>query len=131
MNSLYARFKKLKKNTDSSIQRNTKIIGDLITQNPQLTFAFWDDAVEDGDTISLSINNQWITEDFPVKKKPQFITVSLQPGPNLITFIPKNLGSIPPNTSVLEIIDGKKRKSFYIETDMNLNNQVNIYYDIR
>jgi len=62
-------------------------------------------------------------------KKPQFLTVTLQPGPNVITFMADNLGSIIPNTSVLEIIDGKKRKSFYIETDLDLNNLIRIYYD--
>jgi hypothetical protein len=36
-----------------------------------------------------------------------------------------------PNTSVLEIIDGKKRKSFMIDTDLSKNNQVNIYYEFK
>ena len=127
----YSYLRYYRKIIDSSEKRSSRIIGDFITQLPQLTFAIWDDAVEDGDTISLSINNKWITQNFPVKKKPQFLTVFLQPGTNLITFSANNLGSIPPNTSVLEIIDGKKRKSFYIETDLNLNNQVRIYYDIK
>ena len=55
----------------------------------------------------------------------------MNPGPNVITFIADNLGTIPPNTSVLEIIDGKKRKSFYIETDMNKNNQIKIFYEVK
>jgi len=127
----YSYLRYYNKIIDSSGKRSGRIIGDFITQLPQLTFAIWDDAVEDGDTISLSINNKWITQNFPVKKKPQFLTVFLQPGTNLITFSANNLGSIPPNTSVLEIIDGKKRKSFYIETDLNRNNLVRIYYDIQ
>jgi hypothetical protein len=96
-----------------------------------LTFAIWDDAVEDGDSISLRINERWITQGFPVRKKPQFITVNLDPGPNYISFIADNMGSIIPNTSVLEIIDGKRRKSFHIETDLDQNNQVRIYYELR
>ncbi len=108
---------------------NNKIIGSLVSKSQQLTFAIWDDAVEDGDSISLSINDNWIVKGFPVLKKPQFLTVTLQPGPNVITFMADNLGSIIPNTSVLEIIDGKKRKSFYIETDLDLNNLIRIYYD--
>jgi hypothetical protein len=107
------------------------MVGNIISHSQQLTFAIWDDAVEDGDTISLSINGRWITKGYPVLKKPQFITVTLQPGPNLITFVADNLGSIIPNTSVLEIIDGKKRKSFFIETDLFRNNLVNIFYDVK
>jgi hypothetical protein len=66
-----------------------------------------------------------------VLKKPQFITVTLTPGPNVITFVAENLGSIIPNTSVIEIIDGKKRKSFFIETDLNQNNLIKIFYDLK
>lgn len=116
---------------DSAMKRKGKIVGNITSHSQQLTFAVWDDAIEDGDTISLTINGKWIVKGFPVLKKPQFITVTLQPGPNLITFVADNLGSIIPNTSVLEIIDGKKRKSFSIETDLLQNNLVNIYYDVK
>ncbi len=116
---------------DSGLKRNGKLVGSITSHTQQLTFAIWDDAVEDGDTVSLNINGKWITRGFPVLKKPQYITVILQPGPNLISFIADNLGSIVPNTSVIEIIDGKKRKSFFIETDLYQNNLVNIYYDVK
>ncbi len=118
-------------NKPSSLNRNSKLIGSIVARSQQITFAIWDDAVEDGDTISLSINDKWITKNFPVLKRPQFITVTLDPGPNVITFVAENLGSIIPNTSVLEIIDGKKRKSFYIETDLNQNNLIKIFYDLK
>lgn len=121
-------------NKNSSVNRTgkqNKAIGTLVSKSQQLTFAIWDDAVEDGDTISLSINDKWIVKGFPVLKKPQFLTVNLQPGPNVITFMADNLGSIIPNTSVLEVIDGKKRKSFFIETDLDTNNLIKIYYDTR
>ncbi len=115
----------------NKIGKQNKAIGTLVSKSQQLTFAIWDDAVEDGDTISLSINDKWIVKGFPVLKKPQFLTVNLQPGPNVITFMADNLGSIIPNTSVLEVIDGKKRKSFFIETDLDTNNLIKIYYDTR
>jgi hypothetical protein len=118
-------------NLSTSLNRPGKIIGSIVAKSQQITFAIWDDAVEDGDTISISINDKWITKNFPVLKKPQFITVTLTPGPNVITFVAENLGSIIPNTSVIEIIDGKKRKSFYIETDLNQNNLIKIFYDLK
>ena len=55
----------------------------------------------------------------------------IKPGPNTITYIADNLGSIPPNTSVLEIIDGNKRRSFSIETTIGENNLINIFYDVK
>ncbi len=114
---------------DNSLQRNEKLIGSIVAKTQQITLAIWDDAVEDGDSISINIGGRWVVQGFPVKKAPQFITVTLQPGSNTIMFVADNIGSIPPNTSVLEIIDGKKRKSFYLETSLGENNLVKIFYD--
>ena len=117
-------------NSNDGLNREGKLIGTLVSKSKELEFALWDDAVEDGDSISLSINGNWIAKGFPVKKKPQFIKVTLSPGDNIITFVAENLGSIAPNTTVLEIIDGKKRKPFFIETDFKLNNLVKIFYKV-
>ena len=123
-------YNKLNNKSKAQLSRQTKILGDLVSSSKQIVLAIWDDAVEDGDSISISVNGEWITQGFAVKKKPQFLNIFLAPGPNQITFVADNLGSIVPNTAVLEIIDGKKRKSFNIETDMDINNKVKIFYDI-
>lgn len=116
---------------NSGMQRNDKLVGSLVTKSQQIQLALWDDAVEDGDSVSININGKWIVKGFPVKKNPQFLTVTLAPGANTITFVADNLGSIPPNTSILEIIDGKKRKSFNIETSLDQNNLLRIFYDYK
>jgi hypothetical protein len=115
---------------NNGLGREGKLVGTLVSKSKELEFSLWDDAVEDGDSISLSINGKWIAKGFPVKKKPQTIKVTLAPGYNLITFVADNLGSISPNTTVLEIIDGNKRMPFFIETDFKLNNLVKIYYKV-
>jgi len=118
-------------NTDTSLNRQSKWIGNIITNSPEITLAIWDDAVDDGDSISLLVNNKWIAQGLRVRNNPQFFKVQLKPGNNEITFVADNLGSIAPNTSVLEIIDGKKRKSFNIETDFNKNNIMRIVYEVK
>lgn len=117
--------------TDRALQRETKLVDSIKLTSSQITLAIWDDAVEDGDSISLSINDQWIVQGFAVKKKPQFLTVTLEPGQNSIIFVADNLGSIVPNTSILEIIDGRYRKSYDISTNYGLNNLIKIQYDYR
>lgn len=117
--------------TDRPLKANEKLLGTLTSTARQLTLAIWDDAVEDGDSISINVNGQWIAKGFPVKIRPQTITITLDPGPNTITFVGDNLGSIPPNTSILEIIDGKRRKSFTLATIVGEDNLVRIFYDLR
>jgi hypothetical protein len=110
--------------------KQIRTIGTLKSRSNKLKFAIWDDAVEDGDTISIMVNDNWIASGLPVRKKPTFIEVSLEPGSNSIIFQADNLGSIVPNTSVVEIIDGKKRKSYFIETDLDHMNRINIIFDV-
>lgn len=111
------------------LQNDERLLGSIKSITKELTLAVWDDAVEDGDTISISINGNSVAKNLLVRKVPQFINVTLSPGPNTILFVGENLGSIPPNTSVLEIIDGKRRKAFFLQTVPGENNLLKIFYD--
>ncbi|RYY50560.1 MAG: hypothetical protein EOO06_03525 [Chitinophagaceae bacterium] len=111
-------------------QRKTTWIDSIRVSSREVTLALWDDAVEDGDSISLQINEELFLPGIAVKKKPQFIDVKLYPGDNKIVFIADNLGAIPPNTSILEIIDGKKRRSYMINTDLRQNSAIKITYEL-
>lgn len=112
-------------------QRKTILIDSITVKASEITLAIWDDAVEDGDSISLQINNEIYFPGIAVKKKPRFLQVKLYPGENKIIFMADNLGSIAPNTSILEIIDGKRRKSYMINTNFGQNNAIKILYDLR
>ena len=112
-------------------QRKTILIDSITVQASEITLAIWDDAIEDGDSISLQINNEIYFPGIAVKKKPRFLPVKLYLGENKIIFIADNLGSIAPNTSILEIIDGKRRKSYMIDTNFGQNNAIKITYDLR
>ena len=116
---------------ETALLRSLKPVGNIKANARKIILALWDDAVEDGDTISLNINGHWVVQAFPVKKKPQFIEVTLDPGPNKIVFIADNLGAIIPNTAIIEIIDGRQRRSFMIDTDLGHNNLISILYELR
>jgi hypothetical protein len=116
---------------EKTVAKDEKFIGSIISTSQQLTFAVWDEVINDGDSISIKINGNWLVQGCPVMNNPRFITVTLKPGPNDIIFMADNLGSIPPNTSALEIIDGKRRKYYAMETRPGEKNLVKIFYDTR
>ena len=116
---------------DKSLLRTSTVVGNIKSPTRQVVLALWDDAVEDGDSISLNINGSWVVQGMPVKKRPQFIAVTLDSGTNKIIFIADNEGSIIPNTSMLEIIYGNQRTSYKIDTDLSRNNLVNIEYELK
>lgn len=115
---------------EKTLLRESTVVGNLKAASREVILGIWDDAVEDGDSISLNINGTWVVQGMPVLKKPQFIVVKLNAGVNKIIFIADNQGSIIPNTSMLEIIDEGQRKSYKINTDFNQNNLINILYEL-
>jgi len=116
---------------EKKFEKEERFIGSIISTTQQLTFAIWDEVINDGDSISIKINGEWLVRGCPVMNSPRFITVTLKPGANTFIFMADNLGSIPPNTSALEIIDGKRRKYYAMETKLGEKNIVKIFYDTR
>lgn len=88
-------------------------------QTKQLIINVFDARAEDGDTISISFNGEWILEEFEIRNKPTQLLLELEEGANnTLIFYAHNLGSIPPNTAVVTFEDGGHRQAIVIESDM-------------
>ena len=111
--------KKIEKNSletvpDANLVQQTKILkdGDDFTinwENDKLKLFIWDANKEDGDKIELKINNKIILADFETKSKRKEIQFKLQKGENIIEIKATNLGTSPPNTSLIELVDSKTK----------------------
>lgn len=107
-------------------QREAIPIASINVDTANIVLELWDSAKEDGDSISLRLNGQWIKTGFPVKNALQKIPLRLQPGENTLLFMADNLGSIPPNTAELRIRYGSKTKNLRLSTDMKKNNEIRL-----
>ncbi|MCY7290865.1 MAG: hypothetical protein LH615_01675, partial [Ferruginibacter sp.] len=47
---------------EEGLQKNEKVIGSIVATSQQITLALWDDATEDGDSISIKIDGRWIVQ---------------------------------------------------------------------
>ena len=97
---------------DTSPVKRTQILkdGDDFTINwesKKLKFFIWDANKEDGDKITLIINGNTVLNDVKTKNKRKKIKYKLQDGENIIEIKATNLGTFPPNTSRIELIDKK------------------------
>tara|TARA_B100000902_G_scaffold268245_1_gene254278 strand:- start:266 stop:1096 length:831 start_codon:yes stop_codon:yes gene_type:complete len=105
--------KKIEKNNqDTSSVKRTKILkdGDDFTINwesNKLKLLIWDANQEDGDRITLIINGNIVLNDIKTNNKHKKIKYKLQDGENIIEIKATNLGTSPPNTSRIELIDKK------------------------
>lgn len=115
--------------TERAEERSTTPVATISVDTTSVTLELWDGQVEDGDSISLRLNGEWIATGFPVKNKLQKIAVKLRPGENSLLFMADNLGSIPPNTAELRIRYGNKTKTLGLNTDMKKNNEIRLIFE--
>lgn len=110
-------------------RKNSLLEKKFVVDESVILLELWDDAAEDGDSISIRLNGQEVVTGFPVKKKRQHIKVTLEEGENRLIMVADNLGAIAPNTAVLRIVAGALRKSVSIKTNMKQNNMLLIVYE--
>jgi len=118
---LEKKIEKIKKKIEKQIEKEkldttqvlqTQILqdGDDFTINwesKKLKLFVWDANKEDGDKITLIINGNTVLNNVTTKNKRKKIKYKLQDGENIIEIKATNLGTSPPNTSRIELIDKK------------------------
>ena len=79
----------------------------------------WDANQEDGDRISLKVNGKYLLENYTTTRKRKKIKYKIQEGENIIEITATNLGSSPPNTSRIEIVDSKTKYPIITQLELN------------
>jgi len=119
-NKIKKEKKKKKKETIKHEEKKEEIIlttqilkdgDDMIIncKSDKITIYIWDANKEDGDKINLTINGSEILKNFTTKRKRKKVKYKLKEGENTIEIRATNLGSNPPNTSRIEIVDIKTK----------------------
>lgn len=94
----------------------------LVTEIPvtgdSIELRFYDNAEIDGDSISLFLNNQLLYRNIRLTGNAYTIKLAVdQLGENSeLTMVAENLGSIPPNTSLMVALVGDKRYEARLES---------------
>jgi hypothetical protein len=110
-------------------ERHTSLLEKINVRQAEILLELWDDATEDGDSISIRMNGQDVVTGLAVKRKRQQIRLTLQPGENQLIMVADNLGSVPPNTAVMRITAGDLKKYVTIKTNLKQNNMLVITYE--
>ena len=87
-------------------------------QSNKMKLFIWDANKEEGDKIELKINNKIILNNFETKNKRKKIRLGLEEGENIIEIKATNLGTSPPNTSRIELVDDKTRYPILIQLEL-------------
>jgi len=106
--------------------RENALVKTIETEACDIKINLYDNGEIDGDTVSIYHNNTLIRSHQRLSQKPITITIPVnasQPHHELI-MVAENLGSIPPNTSVMIITAASKRYQVFISSSKQKNARV-------
>ena len=106
--------------------RENALVRRIETEASEIKIELYDNGEIDGDTISIYHNNELIRSHMRLSHRP--ITVSIGVNPDQphheIVMVAENLGSIPPNTSVMIITTASNRYEVLISSSEQKNAKV-------
>ena len=106
--------------------RANPIVQQITTEATELIIELYDNGEIDGDTVSIYHNNELVVNHAGISTKPVTVKIKVdkqQPHHELV-MVADNLGSIPPNTSLMIITAGKKRYEVFISSSEQKNAKV-------
>jgi hypothetical protein len=98
-----------------------------ITGEPgEIEINLYDNGQIDGDTVSIYHNNELVVSKAGLSQKPVKWRIALdaQHPHHEFVMVAENLGSIPPNTSLMIVKVGEKRYEVFISSSMQTNAKV-------
>jgi hypothetical protein len=104
-------------------QRKNIISKEITVNSDSLKVDFYDNGEIDGDSISIFYNNKLISFNRILSDRPVHFDLPLDTTKqvNEITMFADNLGSIPPNTALMVVTDGKKRYEIKMASSLKEN----------
>jgi N-acetylmuramoyl-L-alanine amidase len=102
--------------------RATKDIKTIEVKNNKIDVDIYDDGEVDNDIVSLYFNKKLLVDKKSLSTNPHSITLTIEPGKaNELLLFADNLGTIPPNTALMIITDGKTRHEVRLSADLKNN----------
>jgi hypothetical protein len=112
--------------TNQFKEREKEVSSEIMVESDSLQVDFYDNGEVDGDSISIFYNDKLIAFNRILSAKAIHFTVGLDTTRevNEITMFADNLGSIPPNTALMLVYDGKKRYETRLTSTLRKNASV-------
>ena len=105
------------------LTRENPVIKTIETEPATLNIELYDNGQVDGDTVSIYHNNKLVVSRAGLSEKPVKLQVRVdaENPHHELTMVAENLGSIPPNTSLMVITAGRKRYEVFISSSEQKN----------
>ena len=105
------------------ISRKNTVLSRIPVDVQHITLNVYDNAIVDGDTVTIFYNDRLLVSKQLLSEKPIVINLDLDKNVSLhqITLFAENLGSIPPNTALIVVTAGNKRYELHASANLQEN----------
>ena len=105
------------------VKRKNTEEGYIEVDTKKITLNVYDNAIMDGDTVSIFYNGKLLLSHQRLSEKPIVVNIELDGNSsrNEILLFAENLGSIPPNTALIVVTAGNKRYELFSKASLDEN----------
>jgi hypothetical protein len=113
---------------ESFARRKAVLNRELLVESDSVRLSFYDNGEIDGDSISVFVNHQLVLSHQGLEAKAFNIYLHLDSTRELteVSMFAENLGSIPPNTALMIVTDGKNRYEVFLSSSLTENATVEL-----
>jgi hypothetical protein len=117
-----------KKITEAFEKRKSILSKEIEVESDSLRLSFYDNGDIDGDSISVFMNKQLVLshQGLTARAINVFMILDSTKDVNVVDMFAENLGTIPPNTALMVITDGKNRFEVFMSSSLTQNSMVRI-----
>lgn len=108
--------------------RDYQVTHKVKVHSADLRIEVWDHQKEDGDIVSLILNDEYIIQNYELMNKKKVFYVKVHEGRNNFILYAHNLGMYKPNTASILIYDGDKENVIVLESDLKESGALEIKY---
>jgi hypothetical protein len=110
--------------------RTNELLKTITVNHNTIEIRIYDDGAIDNDTVSVYYDNKLLISKARISDLPVTATIAVEPSdhPHQLVMVAENLGDIPPNTSLLVVVDGEKRYEERIISTEQKNVMINFQY---
>lgn len=103
--------------------RTNALVKRILFPKGEVFIELYDNGIVDGDTVSIYDNNLLLISRAGLSEKPIRLKINLQPGQthHELVMVAENLGSIPPNTSLMVLTSKGRREEVFISSNEQKN----------
>lgn len=127
----FSKIPQVKLRENQLYSRKLDLIKTIQVHHPAIKVTVYDNGVVDGDSISLYYNKKLILSNFRLCDKGYTFTLPIDESEtvNQLVMHAENLGTIPPNTAIMLVMDGDKRYEVRISSDLTKSGAINFIYN--